>query len=172
MRNTAIALALMLTAAVSAQTPPANQASPPEGAIVTATGCLRAGDQPGTLTLINIKWDPAEAASKNASAHHEAPPPAPAGPAGTATRAGQPTSVRLAGPLTRLKVKEEIGHTVTVTGMLVPDDPIVTPGVVLPEPTGDTTSREAEAARRNRPAGPRTHVLNLRSITRVSAECK
>ena len=168
MRSTAIAVvALTLTTVVFAQAPPA---TPPEGGIVTATGCLRAGDQPGTVVMTNIKWDPSDAAPKNAAAHHEAPAPAPAGPTGAATV--QPATVRLAGPLTRLKVKDEIGRTVTVTGMLVPEDPIVTPGVVLPEPTGDTTSREAEAARRKQASEPRRQVLNLRSLTRVAAECK
>ena len=170
MRSTAIALAGFALASIAgAQTLPSNQAAPPEGGIVTATGCVRAGEQPDTLVLGNIKWDPPGAAPKNATAHHETPTP-PAGPPGAGM--AQPATVRLAGPLTRLKVREEVGHTVTVTGMLVPDDPIVTPGVVLPEPTGDTTSREADAARRKQTSEARRQVLNVRSLTRVAAECQ
>jgi hypothetical protein len=172
MKNTAIALAMLtLSAAASALTPQISQAPPPEGGIVTGTGCVQAGERPGSFTLINIKWDAADAPAKNAGAHHDTPAPRPTAPAAGA-RPAQPSTVRLAGPIARLKVNEQVGHLVTVTGMLAMDDPIVTPGVVLPEPTGDTTSRQAEAARRAEAAPPRPPVLNLRSLTRVAAECK
>ena len=79
-------------------------------------------------------------------------------------------TLRLAGAAT-LKMKEHVGHTVTVTGMLAPADPVVRPGILLPDPAqrGDTTSRTPPA---EPPAQAGAKVLNVRSITHVAETCK
>ena len=167
---TKLIAAIVLTAAagVAAQTPPpgpANPGPPPGGSTVTATGCIRAGAEPGGYTLANITWD-GDAAAKDGKAgqHHPASPEGGA-PAPSSAR---PQTMRLAGAIERLKVSDHVGHTVTVTGMIASEDPIVTPAVVLPEPPiGDTTSREAAAK-----DAARRQVLNVRSLTMVKAACQ
>jgi hypothetical protein len=178
MRNTAIALLMSASCAIVAaaqapSTPAQTQAPPPPGSTVTATGCLRAADRPGAFMLTNVKWTSKNVPSGEAAAHHDATPQRdrPTTPATAATGSRElPTAetVRLAGAAERLKLSDHIGHTVSVTGMIAPEDPIVTPAVVLPDgpPKGDTTSRTPKSDR------PEKYVLNMRSITHVAAECK
>ena len=56
---TGTCLAAFCAATLSAQTPSQPPASaPPQDTMktVTATGCLRAGEQPNTFVLSNVKW--------------------------------------------------------------------------------------------------------------------
>jgi hypothetical protein len=182
---THVAAVLALTAlgppavAMQAPSPPAeSRPAPVDGSTVTVTGCLRAGEQPGTFVLDRVMWNhtPAGAATQGA-AHHETTPPRerPAAPAEVprsgrgATAAG--AALRLAGAAAKLKLSEHLGHTVTLTGMLVARDPVVRPGVLLPDTaaSGDTTSRTAAAAEGKDPA---PGLLNVRSMTHVAGECR
>ena len=164
-----VVVASTVSVFVLAQTPPATrpQPSPPPAGTVTVTGCLRAATEPGTFVLEQVEWNEPRT-TKDASAHHAPELPKPTTPELSAAR--PPVLLRLAGSAERLKMRDHVGHTVTVTGMLAPSDPIVRPGVVLPDPqpTGDTTSREREREARAQ-TGPT--VLNVRSLTSVAAKC-
>jgi hypothetical protein len=58
--------------------------------------------------------------------------------------------------------------------MLAPLDPVVTPGIVLPDPPtpGDTTSRTPAVRGPDTKEQPEPRVLNLRSVTHVAEGCK
>lgn len=170
------AVAFLAAAALDAQAP---SPSPQRGAraaseslTLTVTGCLRAGARGGTFVLASSK--PASAAGDTSPAgQHDAPQPqgkpSPPLPAGSNVVPGE--TLRLAGTVPGVTLSDHVGHTVTVTGMIAPGDPVVTPAVVLPDtrPPGDSTSREA-ARGKDTAAGPR--VLNIRSLTHVAGACK
>jgi hypothetical protein len=166
-----VAAVSSLTAAAWSPSPASQPATPPSaGRTVTVTGCLQSGADAGTFVLQRVAWA-ASGPSKDPSAHHQSPelqkqPSAP--PPGNAP--ALPQTLRLAGPAERLKMRDYVGHTVSVTGLLAALDAVVTPGIVLPDPqpTGDTTSRERDRAERSM-QGPR--VLNVRSITSVASKC-
>lgn len=173
---------LVLGAAICAAQAPATPAQtqptpPPDGSTRTVTGCLRAGDEPGTYELTNLRWS-ATSPSKDPASHHDSSPqrdrPTTPATAATGTRETPPAgeTLRLAGAAASLKIDQHVGHTVTVTGMLGPADPVVRPPVVLPEPgeRGDTTSRTRTSERP--PADAERRVLNVRSLTHVSGTCK
>jgi hypothetical protein len=77
-----------------------------ESKTVNVTGCLRAGDQPNAFVLTNVKMD-ASAATKST------------GTTGTTAMAPNAT-LRLIGAPANLNMKAHVGHTVTLTGMFVP----------------------------------------------------
>ena len=178
MRTCAAALGItaLVASALGARAPAAStqtQPSPPsDGSTVTVTGCLRAAEPPGTFVLEKVTWRPTDGPSKDGLAHHDAPPQRdrPTIPATAAERetpaAG--ATLRLAGAATRLKMGDHVGHTVTVTGILAPQDPIVRPAIVLPDqPVGDTTSRTVQGEDKKSP-----RVLNVRSFTHVEGSCR
>jgi hypothetical protein len=79
-----------------------------------------------------------------------------------------PETLRLAGATTRLNLRDHVGHTVSVTGLLVPEDRIVTTRIVLSDaPGGEKTDRKPEIGGK----AP-IRVFNERSATHVGAECK
>ena len=161
------ALAFLLSAALAQGPPaPAQPASPPDGSTVTVTGCLAKGDAPGSFVLNGVRWDSTNTPAGKQGSHHDegtAKPSAPTDARGQAAGPPVPERLRLAGAATRLKLDAHIGHTITATGMLAPRDPVVTPGIVLPDPP-------PAANPGSKPPLPR--VLNLRSISHVAAECK
>jgi hypothetical protein len=154
-----------LAAQVPSTDAPAPATASPEGTTVTATGCLRAGPQTGMFVLANAKWD-GRSAEPSQTGHHGATKDRPAanlpGTTGSEAPAGRGT-LRLAGATARLKLNEHVGHTVTITGMLAPEDRVVTPGIVLP----DTPNRKPDEGGK-----PPARVLNVRSVTMVAADCK
>jgi hypothetical protein len=186
----AAASASLAAQASTAAAKPSSQ-SPPDGSTVTVTGCLAKGESPSAFVLTSVRWD-STGASSGQAAHHEhqqpptpsTPPPmttpttpstAPADSAAkkTADEALQRASkapgndkLRLAGNTTQLKLADHVGHTLTATGMLAAADPVVTPGIVLPDPPPG--SKPA-----SRPSSDsQLRVLNVRSVTMVSADCK
>lgn len=172
----ALGIAALVASALGAQAPAAStatQPSPPsDGTTVTVTGCLRAAEPPGTFVLEKVTWRPTDGPNKDGLAHHDATPQRdrPATPATAAQRetpaAG--ATLRLGGAATRLKVGDHVGHTVTVTGILAPQDPIVRPAIVLPDqPVGDTTARTAQGEDKKSP-----RVLNVRSLAHVEGSCR
>jgi hypothetical protein len=172
----ALAIAAFVASALRAQAPAAStqiQPSPPsDGSTVTVTGCLRAAEPPGTFVLEKVTWRPTDAPNKDGPAHHDATPQRdrPATPATAAQREAPAAgaSLRLAGADTRLKVGAHVGHTVTVTGILARQDPIVRPAIVLPDqPVGDTTSRTAQQEDKQS-----LRVLNVKSLVHVEGGCR
>ena len=136
------------------------------GGTTTVIGCLARGDTPETFVLKNVSLPPASAAGAaqpSSHSHHQDP---------KATPSATPTpgeTLRLTGAAAVLKLDAHLGHTIRATGTIPRPDPAVSPGVVLPEPQGDTTSRTRETEAR---AAAATRAFVLRSMEHVAGECK
>jgi hypothetical protein len=139
----------------------AQPASPPVGSVVTVTGCLARGTAPDSFVIQNVAWK-----SVNV----------PAGQEPGAKPSAQATSetLRLAGAASTLKLDAHVGHTINATGTLGKADPVVTPGIVLPDPQpqGDTTSRQAAEAEAKAKAGANSRLLLMKSMEHVAPQCK
>ena len=103
---TGTCLAALCAVTLSAQTPsqPPPSASQDTMKTVTATGCLRAGEQPNTFVLSNVKWSDKAAGSAT-------------GTSGTAAPAPAVSSLKLVGS-SASQLTEHIGKTVEVTGTI------------------------------------------------------
>ena len=140
-------LAALCAVTLSAQTPsqpPASSSAQDTMKTVTATGCLRAGEDPNSFVLSNIKWSD-KAAGSTAT-----------GTSGTAaTPSSSVTSLKLVGAPAGEKLSEHIGHTVEVTGSLAPKSASAAP------PAGEPSAGKAkdEAS------------LNVRTVKMVSSSC-
>lgn len=161
-----LALLLMTASAgaAAAQTP--DEKTPRPGATVTVTGCLTAGEQPGSFLLTRVKWDARPEDTKTTAGHHDSEPKG----AKTASSDAKATeTLRLAGLTARPTLSEHAGHTVTLTGLLAGEDRIVTPGIILPDPAGGAgkTERKPQASGKT---GPR--ILNVRSVVKTGEACK
>ena len=101
-------LAAICAATLSAQTPSQPPASTSQDTMktVTATGCLRAGDQPNSFVLSNVKWA------------DKAPGSTATGTSGTAASPAPTSSLKLVGAPAGVQLTEHIGQTVEVTGTL------------------------------------------------------
>ena len=155
---------LTLGAQSPSQEPSSAQAGSTAGT-TTVIGCLARGDAPDTFVLKNVSPPPAAAgaAQPSSHSHHQDPTAAPSAP---------PTpgeTLRLTGAAAVLKLDAHVGHTIRATGTIPRADHVVSPGVVLPEPQGDTTSRTRETEAR---AAPATRAFVLRSMEHVAGECK
>jgi len=161
----AIATLTPMTAAAQHNHGTPQVAAPPDGSTVTVTGCLARGPAANTFVLQKVAWQSANVPSGQAGQA-----PAPAAPPSSTPPASE--TLRLAGAASTLKLDAHVGHTISATGTIAKRDPVVTPGIVLPEPQGDTTSRAKDAAEAKAKAagGPRT--LNMTSMAHVAAECK
>jgi hypothetical protein len=105
---TGTCLAALCAVTLSAQTPsqpPASSASQDTMKTVTATGCLRAGEQPNSFVLSNVKW--ADKAAGSAT-----------GTSGTAAPAPAISSLKLVGSPAGVQLTEHIGKTIEVTGTI------------------------------------------------------
>jgi hypothetical protein len=103
-------LAAICAATLSAQTPPSQPPAASQDTMktVTATGCLRAGEQPNSFVLSNVKWaDKAPGAT---------------GTSGTAASPAPTSSLKLIGAPAGVQLTEHIGQTVEVTGTLSDKD--------------------------------------------------
>ena len=185
------AASTMLAAQSSA--PPARLQSPPDGSTVTVTGCLAKGEPAGSFILTKVHFDSTNTPSTSQGQHHDQKqPPAPSTPPTMTTPTTPSTapaesaakktadealqraasappseSLRLAGSASQLKLADHVGHTITATGMIGAADPVVTPGIVLPDGSPAATTPPPK------PAGASPlRVLNMRSLTHVAAECK
>jgi hypothetical protein len=189
---TALLIAASTALAAQSVAPPTKLQSPPDGSTVTVTGCLTKGEPAGSFILTNVHFDSVNTPTTGQGQHHDqkqppapsAPPPmttpttpstAPAESAAKktaddalqrATTAPPRESLRLAGAASQLKLSDHVGHTITATGMLGAADPVVRPGIVLPD---GPAAAKADA----KPAGDAPmRVLNIRSLTHVAAGCK
>lgn len=139
---------------VAAQTPqPPTQQQPPQAKqaddkTVTLTGCLATGQQPNTFTLTNIG-----AADKKG-----AKPGQMVGTTGIKT--GE--ALQLIGTADVPKFKEHVGHTVTVTGMLVPGKEGTAAAPAKPDPARPGAPAMQERADMR---------LNVKSFKHVDATC-
>ena len=142
---TGTCLAAICAATLSAQTPSQPPASPSQDTMktVTATGCLRAGEQPNSFVLSNVKWaDKAPGAT---------------GTSGTAPSAAPSSSLKLIGAPAGVQLTEHIGQTVEVTGTLDKDkSPSAAP------PAGEP------AARKDKDEAS----LNVKTVKMVSSSCE
>lgn len=139
-----VSAAAQTTPAQAEQTPQAKQA---DEKTVTLTGCLAAGDQPDSFRLTNIGVG-------------EKPAKEPGEMVGT-TGIKTGGSVQLIGT-DAAKLKAHVGHTVAVTGMLVPrkEGQAATPATPDPPRPATPAAQEKSDMR-----------LNVRSFKHVDATC-
>ena len=112
---------------------------------VTLTGCVRAGDQPGSFELANIKADDKA--------------PSATGTSGTTPNPDakdlENATVRLTNAPASVNLSEHVGHQVQVTG------------TVAPAPSSATGTSGAEPGKSSKP----DKSLNVRTVTMVSSSC-
>jgi hypothetical protein len=111
---------------------------------VTATGCLRAGEQPNSFVLSNVKWA-------------DKAPGATAGTSGTAASPAPTSSLKLVGAPAGVQLTEHIGQTVEVTGTLSDKDK---------SPSATGTAGEPARKDKDEPS------LNVRTVKMVSSSCE
>ena len=142
---TGTCLAALCAVTLSAQTPsqPPASASQDTMKTVTATGCLRAGDQPNTFVLSNVKWSDKAAGSAT-------------GTSGTAAPAPTSSSLKLVGSPAGVQLTEHIGKTIEVTGT------IEKPSAAAAPPAGEQPAAKAK----DEP------TLNVRTAKMVSSSCE
>jgi hypothetical protein len=150
----AMACAVSLAAQTPATTPAQDQqpkASQPAAAAdksVTMKGCLRAGDQPDTFVLAN-------ASSGTATGTAGTSGTAAGGAAATKTQ-----TVRLIGAPAGVSLKDHVGHTIEVTGMIAPQGAGASTAGSSSTP-GAAASASASDAQR----------LNVKTVKHVDANC-
>jgi hypothetical protein len=169
MRSMRLAPALLMVAtaatpclAVQSQSDRPEHAVPAPGKVLTVSGCLARGVEPKTFVLKNVAW-PASPPASEGPAHGSQPATS------SNTTPATAETLRLAGAASTLRLDAYVGHTISAIGTLARTDPSVTPGVVLPEPQGDTTSR-TRAAEEQVAATLRT--FEMRSMRDVAPECR
>ena len=155
-----VAIAAPLVLSAQNQAPRHGQA-PDEGRTATVTGCLGRGVEPKTFVLNNVAWHPPNASPKRA--HDSQPPPS------AASMSATNETLRLGGAASSLGLDAYVGHVISATGALAKTDPPVTPGIVLPEPQGDTTSRTRAAEDQ---AAATLRTFDMRSMTDVAPQCR
>jgi hypothetical protein len=134
-----LACAFVVSVAAQSQ-PPAQQAKDTDDRTVTLTGCLAAGEQPDTFKLTHVR----------AAERAEAKPGEMVGTTGLKTG----DAVQLIGT-DAAKLKAHVGHTVSVTGMLVPrKEGYGAPPAATPAAKGEADMR-----------------LNVKSFKHVDATC-
>ena len=120
-------LAAVFAVGLSAQTPSTSpsasasaQSDKDSAKTVTVTGCLKAGDAPGSFVLANIKGDKDKASASTAGAAGTAGTTGAAGTTGTtsANKDLENATVSLTGSPAGVTLGDHIGHTVQITGAL------------------------------------------------------
>lgn len=156
-------LAIATPLALSAQSqPPRTGPAPEQSPTTTVTGCLARGIEPKTFVLKNVSWH-TPAASRSRRDQDSEPAASPASTPATSE------TLRLAGAASSLGLDAYVGHVISATGALAKTDPPVTPGIVLPEPQGDTTSRTRAAAEQN---AATLRTFEMRTMTDVAPQCR
>ncbi len=164
--------AALLGAAALAQTPAQEQQPPPaKPNVLTVTGCLRDGAEPGTYVLSNLEWRDVSAnptpttGTSGTTAPPTTPPPA----------AVSAATLKLVGTGSGTKLSEHVGHKVEITGTLVdehPPQPALADG---PKPSDARTGSAGDQTQREREAKPQTraeHALNVRTVKMVAEKCE
>jgi hypothetical protein len=153
-------LALFAAATLAAQTS-GTQTQPQTGKekIVTVTGCLRNGEEPGTFVLSNIKWK--ESTDR------------PAGTSGTLPADEKGTSgatLRLVGSAVTTQLNEHVGHSVELTGVII-DEPAPPPDRDDRSPSPSTTSQSGKPQQLQHPAPDSPQTLNVRTVKMIEENC-
>ena len=169
-------LAFVLSAVLAqSATSPAPPSSPPDGSTVTVTGCLAKGETAGSFMLTGVRWDSTNAPTAKPGGHHADTTGKGASESDAGGKLAVPQSresLRLAGAAARLKLDAHLGHTITATGMLHRGEPVVTPGVLLPDAPPAAAKPAATTLPATAAEPPPAGVLNLRSFSHVAGECK
>jgi hypothetical protein len=129
---------------------------------VTVTGCLRAGDEPNTYVLQDVKWDDKDKSATGAAAGTGAP----TGTAGAASAAMAATKIKLIGAPAGVQLSEHVGHTVQITGMLAPAAAKSTAGGAAAGAATGTAGTAGAAA-----SAAKDQALNVRTVKMVSSSC-
>jgi hypothetical protein len=151
--------ALACAVSLAAQTPASPPQDPPKPTApsassssaeksVTLKGCLRAGEQPDAFVLANAST-PTETAGTTGT---------------TAAPAMKNQTVRLIGAPTGISLKDHVGHTVEVTGMIAPQG--ARPSAGATPPAGATPAPGAAAT-----TGSADTRLNVKNVKHVDAKC-
>ena len=171
----ATCFAVACAVALAAQAPydPQAQRKPTpasEEKSVSVTGCLKAGDTADTFVLTNAKADAPAATEKPGTV-----PTTPAIP--------ENATLRLIGAPASLDLKNHVGHTVQLTGMIVPQGPKATPpagttGTTPPTatpppaaPTPTPTPPAATPPMATPPTVPPTQTLNVKAMKHIAGTC-
>ena len=157
MRHVIAAACLAVAGAVglAAQAPPAQEqtadkpAAGAAGKAVTVTGCLEAGEKPGTYTLSGVKPDMAAAKGEAAGAEKK-------------MGAGMSLHVMAAGGSPDLK--PHVGHTVQLTGNYEGGKGMMT------GTTGETSAAGKPGMDHGKHGAMRT--FNVTAMKHVAADCK
>jgi hypothetical protein len=130
---------------------------------VTVTGCLRAGDEPNTYVLQDVKWDDKDKSATGAAAGAGAA----TGTAGAASAAMAATKIKLIGAPAGVQLSEHVGHTVQITGMLAPAAKATAGGAAAGTGAATGTAGTAGAAA----GAAKDQALNVRTVKMVSSSC-
>jgi hypothetical protein len=145
-------------AAQSTQTSP-TQDEAQKVPVLTVSGCLRNGEEPGTFVLTAVKWLDKAAAEKSA-----------VGTSGAdADNSG--ATLRLTGTPSGVRMSEHVGHTVEITGTLIDE--------VSPKHEASTPAEAGVQPPAQQPAEPPSrqaaaksgHTLNVRTIKMIGENC-
>jgi hypothetical protein len=169
----AAVFAVGLSAQTPAQTPqnpttnPAPSSMAGQKNTVTLTGCVKAGEEPNTFVLSNIKTDADHATGTSGSTAAAAMP----------DLKGQ--EVRLIGAPASVDLSKHVGHTVSVSGMMAPQAGMTprgttgAPSTTTPSTNPPSTTEPANpsAARPSMDMNKAAHSFNVSSLSMVSATC-
>jgi hypothetical protein len=141
----ATCLAAAFAVGLSAQQPPQTPSQTADkDKTVTLTGCVRAGDQPGSFVLANAKPDDKAPSATGTSGTTPAPD----------TKGLENATLRLIGAPASVNLSEHVGHTVQVTGTVAPSEKAA-------------ATSGTEPAKSDKP----DKSFNVRTVTMVSSSC-
>jgi len=141
----ATCLAASFAVGLAAQQPPQTPSQTADkDKTVTLTGCVRAGDQPGSFVLANAKADDKTPGATGTSGTTATPD----------AKALENATLRLIGAPASVNLSEHVGHTVQVTGTVAPSEKAM---------GGSGT----DPAKSDKPE----KGLNVRTVTMVSSSC-
>ena len=153
-------LALFAVATLTAQTSATQTQPQTTEKIVTVTGCLRHGEEPGTFVLSNLKW-------KDTTDR-------PAGTSGTMAADEKGTSgatLRLVGSAVATQLSEHVGHSVELTGVII-DEPAPPPSGRDDRPATPSTPLQSGTPQQlQRPAPDSPQTLNVRTVKMIEENC-
>ena len=146
----ATCLAAAFAVGLAAQQPPQTPSQTADkDKTVTLTGCVRAGEQPGSFVLADVKSDDKAGSATGATGTSGTMP--------SANRELENATLRLIGAPASVNLSEHVGHTVQVTGTLAADK----------SPSAAPTGGTEPTAKSDKPE----KSLNVRTVTMVSSSC-
>jgi hypothetical protein len=159
-------LAAAFAVGLSAQAPATSSSSTQsDSKSVTLTGCLRAGDEPGSFVLANTKTadkSAAGAATSTAATGTTGMAGATTTTTTTVTKDLDNATVKLTGSPAGVTLSDHVGHTVQITGTLAPQS------AAASATAGTTPPGEPGAASASAKAQP---SLNVTAFSMVSGTC-